>query len=93
MDTQAVQDQFERNKGDFILTEIETGCTFAKLARDARDPDKLKRNLKNARKAYDTASRFLSKNHVEDEQLKAKLTAGLANLKHDLLRLGEKFAE
>lgn len=44
----------------FLDTELKTGLTFARLALNASDPDKISRNLLNARKAYDTIAGFLA---------------------------------
>lgn len=93
MDQQELKEQFERNKGDFILVEVESGLTFAKVALDAEDEEKLNRNRKNARKAYDTACRFLQESVIKDEELRRKALTGLAELRRDLQELGEKFPE
>lgn len=44
----------------FLDTEVRTGLTFARLALKARDPEKISRNLSNARKARDTISGHLA---------------------------------
>lgn len=44
----------------FLDTELKTGLTFARLALKAKDPQKVSRNLSNARKACDTISDYLS---------------------------------
>ena len=88
-----LREKFERNKVDFILIEIESGMTFAKLAHDAQDADKLNRNLQNARKAYDTATGFLRGKNIQDEAVKQKIFTAIGVLKQDLLQLGEKLPE
>lgn len=81
--------QFEHNRRDFILTEIESGLTFAKLALDARDEDKRERNIDNAHKAYDTARKFVQERPIEDEAVQAKIATGLDQLKEHLIRLDQ----
>jgi len=44
----------------FLDTELKTGLTFARLALTARDPQKISRNLSNARKAYETIIDYLA---------------------------------
>ncbi len=44
----------------FLDTELKTGLTFARLASKASDPEKMSRNLMNARKAYDAIVGYLS---------------------------------
>ena len=44
----------------FLDTELKTGLTFARLALKASNPDKISRNLQNARKAYDTIGAHLA---------------------------------
>ncbi|HKD85066.1 MAG TPA: hypothetical protein VKB58_09985 [Terriglobales bacterium] len=88
-----LREKFERNKEDFILIEIESGITFAKLALDARDTEKLSRNRKNARRAYDTALGFLQEGAIKDEAVKQKIFVALAALRQNLLQLGEKVSE
>lgn len=87
----SLKEQFERNKEDFILVEIESGHTFAALARDTQDAARATRNLANARKAYDTALDFLRRKDVTDPEVRKKITSGLAELKLTLVELGEEF--
>ena len=44
----------------FLDTELKTGLTFARLALKAKDPQKISRNLSNARKACDTICGYLA---------------------------------
>jgi hypothetical protein len=44
----------------FLDAELKTGLTFARLASKAHNPDKISRNLMNARKAYDAIIGYLS---------------------------------
>src|SRR5215471_6994413 len=76
----------------FLLVEIDTGLTFARIARaaQANSPRKFERNLKNARKAYDSALRFRRASVLEPEQ-KTVVDTKLEELKTALQGLGEEF--
>ena len=71
---------------EFLKTELETGITFADLALSAKHEDKLERTKANARKAYDTALRFMEKLKPEDA---AELEVRLKHLVSKLRQLGE----
>ena len=88
----SLEHPFEQNKQDFILIEIETGFTFATVAADSHDRETSARNLRNARKAYDTARHFLAKHDVHPAA-KHEAETKLAKLKHTLMQLGETFQE
>ena len=44
----------------FLHSEVATGLTFARIALNASDDDKMSRNAQNARTAYQTAMSYLS---------------------------------
>ena len=71
---------------EFLKTELETGITFADLALSARHEDKLERTKANARKAHDTAVRFMEKLKPEDA---AELDLLVKDLRSKLRDLGE----
>lgn len=76
------------NDATFVKTELETGITFADIALSAKYPDKLKRNAANARKAYDTALKFMAK--LSEKSLFAgTLDQLVKRLRSKLLELGE----
>ena len=76
---------------DFLRTEVDLGITFADIAREAgSDPDKVRRNTKNARTAYDTVLRFAPRcafTVTEAEEMSVRM----AHLKASLVALGESF--
>ena len=45
----------------FLHTELGTGLVFSKIALMAGDGDKISRNRENARKAYKSARRFMTR--------------------------------
>ena len=79
----------QRNEIDFILNEIETGKTFAKIALDASEPEKRQRNLTNARKAYQTAIERIQKAGFSPD-MKSGFLEKLAGLQQRFEQLGEE---
>lgn len=62
----------------FLETELKTGLTFARMASTAKNPDKISRNLMNARKAYDAITGYLAnfpQQTPETEGIRQKLKA------------------
>ncbi len=73
-----------------IKTEIQTGHTFARIALNSNDPQKVARNTSYARKAYDTARVWVERVALDPadsqeigEQLE-RLKAELAKLTNNL---------
>jgi hypothetical protein len=83
--------QFESAMLQFLRAELETGMTFASLARDSRTEEKRDRNLVNARKAYDTAKHFLEEHAPEEVAARSDLLDRLTKLRSELVELGTKF--
>ena len=52
----------------FLRTELELGLTFALIAAHASNREKFQRNRSNARRAYDTARRFLRRVALSDDE-------------------------
>jgi len=74
---------------DFLRSELHTGLTLTKIARDARRRTKSDRNRANARKAYDSVVRFAPKVNLspdETDEFKSKLN----QLRTELKLLGEE---
>lgn len=75
---------------DFLRTESETAFLFARIASDANDEEKKRRNVRNARTAYDTLLHFVNQLALtEDEQ--DEIRVNLTELHRQLLVLGETF--
>ena len=74
---------------EFLRTELRTGLTMAKIAREAQSRDKVDRNRANARKAYDTALRFIAKTPLTEEEAD-QIQGMLRRLKLALSELGEE---
>jgi len=72
----------------FLKTELETGITFANLALSATDERKVARNTANARKAYDTAMKFMVGASLGADD-SALLDPRLEKLRRQLVALGE----
>ena len=81
--------QFEANRVNFVLTELDTATTFCDVANSADNPEKMKRNIANAREGYDTALHFLPGAQFDAES-KSEFDTKLAHLKSLLRGLGEQ---
>lgn len=75
---------------DFLRTELETGLTFATIAEQASDEDKINRNRENARKACQSARHFMDRVSLSERE-SAELRETLDDLERRL-RLLEKVA-
>jgi hypothetical protein len=75
---------------DFLKTDIETALTFAGIARAAQSSEDRARNLRAARKAYDTVVRLVDRVELSDHDARI-LGRSLARLKSELRGLGEEF--
>ena len=73
---------------NFLKNELQTGITFADLALTARHEDRRERNKANARKAYDTALRFMSTGSPTPK-ITAEMEDRLEHLRAQLKKLGE----
>ena len=72
-----------------MRTELRTGLTMARIALEAESRNKVDRNRVNARKAYDTALRFLAKTPLTDEEAE-EIRGMITRLKLALAELGEE---
>ena len=80
--------EFEYNQVQFVLTELDTAATFCEVAKCASDPEKIKRNIANARLGYETALKF-SRGANFDENAKFEFDSKRNNVKALLTALGE----
>lgn len=80
--------EFESNQVQFVFTELDTAATFCEVAKSSSDPEKIKRNVANARTAYDTALKFAGSTPI-DALLKIEFDAKLERAKSLLTALGE----
>jgi hypothetical protein len=71
----------------FIRNELELGLTFALIAAHASNEEKFERNQRNARRACNTARRFMSLVEMSDDQA-AEFSETLGELEHRLGLLG-----
>ena len=74
---------------EFLRTELRTGLTMAKIAREAQSRNKIDRNRANARKAYDTALHFIAKTSLMEEEAE-EIRGMITKLKLALRELGEE---
>jgi hypothetical protein len=83
-----LDDRTERDKVRFLMSELETGLTFANLAMDSSDAEKIATNTRNARKAYETILRFLPETALTQTD-EREIAAALSALQSELQVLGE----
>ncbi len=79
-----------KTSADFLKTDIETALTFASIARNAENSADRARNLRSARRAYDTVVRLVERVELTDHDARI-LGRSLARLKSELRGLGEEF--
>lgn len=73
---------------EFLRLDVEVGLTFSGIALQAQDSEKRARNLRAARKAYDTVLRLMDKVTLTEDGAKS-LARNLFQLKCELVMLGE----
>ena len=84
------QNDFNRIAVQILLTDLDLGLTFAKIAAGPYEPEIRARNIANARSVYETISN--SRPSVSMEEKDALTFAdGLQLLKDRLSELGELF--
>ncbi len=81
--------QFEISQVEFLLTELDTATTFCNVAKSAREPEKIERNIAHAREGYDTAMHFSRGAHF-DPHSKNEFDQKLDVLKSLLRELGQQ---
>ena len=82
--------QLNATNADFLKIDVETALTFSGLALHTDNKEKILRNRKNARKAYDTILRLWQ--HVTfTPSEEGYMHEMLGRLKNDLELLGDKF--
>src|SRR5439155_14817614 len=64
---QELRQEFEDNRIQFILTELETATTFCDLALSSKNPEKTRRNTDHASLGYKTALRMANKANLQGE--------------------------
>jgi hypothetical protein len=65
---------------DFVLAELDLGVTFCQVALSTRDAETKERNIRNARRAYDSALHFLRRISLEGAE-EARIEAKALRLK------------
>jgi hypothetical protein len=64
---QQLRQDFEENRIQFVLTELDTAITFCELALSSSNPEKTRRNVENACIGYKTALRMANKANLWGE--------------------------
>lgn len=84
------RERINRASTDFLKIDVDTALTFLHVARNASDNFRRVRNLRAARKAYDTVLRLIGKVKLNSEDSEI-LRRGLERLKSELEDMGESF--
>ncbi len=80
-------DGFNRRGIEFVLTELDTALTFARIAQEnPNDPEKRERNRSHAQKAYETLQEMVGRFSFAPEDAK-RLEVNMNRLKTDLEQL------
>lgn len=89
---QQLREDFNQNGFAFLMTDLDSALAFAQLAMRLNiDPEVKRRNLINARKAYDTVVRLREKLQLDSGQQSA-FDEKRTNLKNALEQLGERIS-
>jgi hypothetical protein len=75
---------------NFLRIEVRTASVFAGIASQANDEQKRLRNIRNARKGYDTLLYFMGQLALTPEE-RDQLSQEILELRGQLIRLGEMF--
>lgn len=87
--TEALRQQLEATQADFVMTEVSTATTFARVALDASNAEKRQRNTRNAQLGYETALRY-SVTRALDKSRDGHFQQELGVLRGLLRRLSEE---
>jgi hypothetical protein len=87
---QRLRNGFSQSGFDFLMADLDSALAFAQRALGLNvDPEVKRRNVINARKAYDTVRRFREKLQLDFEQQSA-FDEKLTNVKNALEQLREQ---
>jgi hypothetical protein len=82
------RERMSRASGQFLKIDLETALTFLQIARETNDDTRRSRNIRSARKAYETVIKLTRKVQLEDVDIEA-INKMLEELKTKLADLGE----
>ncbi len=80
-------EELDKLKVDFIRTDLDVALSFAEIARQTDEREKVIRNQQNARKGYDAGFQFMSTAKITFDR--EVIGVKLRRLKSALLNLGE----
>ena len=84
------RERMNQASGQFLKIDLQTALTFVTIARETNDGARRSRNIRSARKAYDTVIRLSQKLRPPDDDIQA-IDEMLEELKTKLADLGEVF--
>jgi hypothetical protein len=83
-----LRQQIEQNRAQFVMAEVDLATTFCAVAQSSDDPEKVKRNVGNARTGYDTILKFWD-GVLFDAKSRREFEQKFSHLKSLLKDLGE----
>jgi hypothetical protein len=87
---QQLLEDMNQNVVEFLMADLDSALAFAQRASGLNiDPETRRRNLINARKAYDTVTRLREKIRLDSEQ-QSDFDEKRTNVKNALEQLGER---
>jgi hypothetical protein len=86
---QELRQEFEENRIQFILTELDTASTFCEVALASSNPEKTQRNAANGCTGYKTALRIAKKANLQGEA-KQQFDYKVGRLRDLLRHLGQE---
>lgn len=84
-----LRQQFEENRIQFILTELDTATTFCEVALSSTNAEKTRRNTANAYTGYETALRIAKKALLQGKA-KEEFGRKVGHLRDLLKHLGQE---
>ena len=84
------RERMSRAGAQFLKIDLHTALTFAKIARETKDAARRLRNIRSARKAYETLIKLSRKIDLPPADTKA-IDKVLEELRTKLVELGEAF--
>jgi hypothetical protein len=89
-DLVATRERMSRASAQFLKVDLETALTFVKIAQETNDQSRRKRNIRSARKAYETVVKLSQKIEIPPEDT-VTINEALQILRSELKSMGEVF--
>jgi septation ring formation regulator EzrA len=81
-----LREKLERSSAAFIATELQLASTFLTIARTTEDSQKSERNLQHARKAFESAKKYVERMKSSGSTFPADIDERLSEIDQQLIR-------